>query len=195
MSPGRQRLLAATLLPPGREWYVSTLATYLSVTPSTLQRDLTRLSASGILLRRREGNRVYFKADPECPILPELRQMLVKTVGLVDQMREALAPFSSSIRCAFVHGSVARAEEASESDVDVVAIGGVRLLELALPLRSLREQLSREVNVTVYKPEEFAKKAKSGHHFIHELMVRKKLFLVGSDDDLGKIVGGETRRR
>lgn len=187
--PGRQRILAATLLPPEREWYVGALASHLDVTPSTLQLDLGRLAESGVLLRRRDGNRVYYRADPACPILPELRTLLAKTAGLADVLRDALAPFSSTIRCAFVHGSVARAAEGSESDVDLIVIGGVELADIALPLRAARERLGREVNTSVYSVEELAGKAGGGHHFVTKVLAREKIFVVGSQDELDDVVG------
>ncbi len=187
----RRRILALTVLQPARDWYVSDLAGHLNVTPSSLQRDLARLTAGGVLLRRRDGNRVYYKVDSRCPVLPELRGILLKTTGLVDVLRDLLTPYSASIRCAFVHGSVSRSEEGSVSDVDLIVIGSVGLADLALPLRAAREELSREVNPSVYPPEEVATKARSGHHFITKVMAREKLFVVGSQHELDEVVGGK----
>lgn len=189
--PLRQHILAATLLQPDREWYVTDLAARLGRPPSSLQRDLARLTDTGILLRRREGNRVYVRGNPESPLYPELRQILVKTIGLVDVLIQALAPFAAAIRCAFVHVSVARAAEGADSDVDLIVIGEVGLAELSVALRSARQRLAREVNASVYTPAAFAKKAKSGHHFITKVLAREKLFLVGSPNELDEIAGRE----
>ncbi len=89
----KQRLLAATVLHPEREWYLLELARHLGVTPSSIQRDLAAFVHAGVLKRRADGNRVYFRADMDCPIFTELRSVLLKTVGLVEVLREALAPF------------------------------------------------------------------------------------------------------
>jgi hypothetical protein len=35
---------------------------------------------------------VYFQANPECPFLPELQGLLVKTTGMVEVLWETLAP-------------------------------------------------------------------------------------------------------
>jgi len=51
------------------------------VRPSTLQRALTELVRAGFLIRTKSGNRVYYHADPECPILPEIRGIMSKCVG------------------------------------------------------------------------------------------------------------------
>ena len=45
----RQGVLAATLTQPEKWWYLSELADRLGTTPSSLQRELSALVASGIL--------------------------------------------------------------------------------------------------------------------------------------------------
>ena len=64
----RQGVLAATLGQPDKWWYLSELAGRLGTSPSSLQRELSSLVASGILMHRREGTRAYFKAEtsPRC---------------------------------------------------------------------------------------------------------------------------------
>src|SRR5215813_13177005 len=119
----RQAILVATVLHPDRWWYLSDLAKHLGVRPSSLQRELATLVEAGILQRREDGNRVYFQANPDCPFLSELQGLLVKTAGIVDVLRETLAPFAKRIDWAFIYGSVARAEELASSDVDLMIIG------------------------------------------------------------------------
>ena len=83
-----QGLLAATVLQPERSWYLSDLAKHLGRRPSSLQAPLASLAAAGILRRRKDGNRVYYQADPQCPFLRELQGIIAKTVGLADVLRE-----------------------------------------------------------------------------------------------------------
>ena len=104
----RRKILAATVMCPDRWWYQSDLAKHIGVPPSSLQRELAALVDAGILRRRRDGNRIYFQPDPECPILAELQAIMTKTVGLVDVLGESLKPFADRIDVAFVHGSVRR---------------------------------------------------------------------------------------
>jgi DNA-binding transcriptional ArsR family regulator len=78
----RQGVLAATLMQPDRWWYLSDLAADLGRRPSSLQRELPRLVAAGILESRDEGNRVYYRANAGCPFFPELKGLFVKTAGV-----------------------------------------------------------------------------------------------------------------
>ena len=122
VSRTKQQVLSATLSQPERRWYLLELARHLGVRPSSLQRELKLLAAAGILKRDQNGNRVYFQADAACPIFAELAQILAKTVGIVDVLREILEPLRDRITVAFVYGSVAASSERSTSDIDFMVI-------------------------------------------------------------------------
>ena len=185
----RQAVLAATVLHPDKWWYLSDLARHLGLTPSSLQRELKALVEVGILNRRTEGRQVYFKPNPDCPILPELKGIMTKTAVLTDVLRFALQSVSDSIQCAFVFGSVARAEEFSASDVDLFILGTVSLADLSLALKGIQEKLGSTVNPAVYTPLEFADKISAGHHFLLTVLHDEKLFIIGDEDDLATASG------
>ncbi len=185
----RQGVLAATLTQPGKWWYLSELAQFLHTTPSSLQRELKALTASGILEQRREGTRTYFKAESRSPLFPELRGLLEKTAGLLPALQQALHPFRGRIACAFVYGSVARRQESALSDVDLMVIGTVGLAELAPALRKVEARLGREVSVTNYSLDELRAKAAAKDHFLSAALKGRKRFVRGSQRDLEAIVG------
>lgn len=188
-----QDVLAATVLRPNRDWYLSDLASHLGLRPSSLQRTLQKLVRAGILTRRQDGNRVYYRADPACPILAELSGILTKTVGIAEPLRQALMPLSTLISFAFIHGSVAEGRERSESDIDIVIVGEAPGADVAFALRPLQERLGREINVTRYSLREFPRKVASRHHFLSSVLRRPKIFLIGGEHELDKIVGREAR--
>lgn len=166
---------------------LSDLAKHLGVRPSSLQRELAALVDVGILNRRQDGNRVCLQPNSECPFLPELQGLLVKTVGVVDVLREALKSFTKRIDSAFVYGSMARATEIASSDVDLMIIGQVGLADLSPALRRSEERLSRPVNPTLYTREEFATKLQAGHHFLKAVLDGEKLFILGDPHELAAI--------
>jgi len=188
----RQKVLACTHIESERWWYLHEMARALGVRPSSIQREVAALVAGGILLRRQDGNRVYLKADPDCPIFLEIRELLVKTVGLVDVLKNALEPLRSSIHAAFVYGSMASSEERSTSDVDLMIVGSARLAEIAVALRGVESRLGRRVNPTVYTLAEFTKKLKAGAHFLKNVRAGKKLFIIGNEDELANTLGERT---
>jgi predicted nucleotidyltransferase len=189
----RQGILAATVMQPDRWWFLSDLARHLGVTPSSLQRELKSLVNAEILTRRQEGKQVYFQPNPECPFLAELQGLMAKTAGLTDILKEALEPLAEAIDCAFIFGSLARSEEHSASDVDLMIIGRIGLAMLSPVLRDAEERLNRPVNPTVYLREEFADKIKARHHFLSAVLKGKKLFIIGNKDDLAAASGKRPR--
>lgn len=186
--PGiRRRLLTATLTRPDKWWYLSELAHFLHTRPSSLQRELTALVQSGILQQRRDGRRVYYRAESRSPIFRDLRSIFEKTVGLVPTLQTVLRPFHDRIACAFIYGSVARREERATSDIDLMIIGQVGLAELSPALRKAEKGLGREVNVTNYSADEFSKKVAEGHHFLTTVLKGNFEFVKGEKRDLDAI--------
>jgi len=180
----RQAILAATLLHPDRWWYLSDLARHLEVRPSSLQRELATLIDAEILRQRRDGNRIYFQPNPDCPFLVELQGLMAKTAGLVDVLREVLEPFTNRIDWAFVYGSMARSEELAASDVDLMIIGRVGLADITPALRQAERRLNRPVNPTVCSREEFATQLAARRAFLHAVLDGAKLFIFGDPHEL-----------
>jgi uncharacterized protein len=192
VSRTKQQVLAATLLQPQRRWYLLELARHLGVRPSSLQRELKLLTGAGILNRYQNGNRVYFQADPDCPIFPELAQILAKTIGIVNVLKETLEPLRDRITVAFVYGSVADSSERSSSDIDLMVIGGIRLSDIAPVLRNAEQKLARAVNPTVYNPDEFTRRIARENHFLTSVLRGEPLFVIGDQNDLAKLTSGAT---
>jgi len=180
----RKRILAALLMHPERAWFASDLARHLRAPKTSLQRELANLQEAGILLRRVEGKHVYYQADRTCPFFADLRGLMLKTAGLVDVVREVLRPVQDRIAFAFVYGSIAQEAEASASDLDLMVVGEVGLADLSLPLRYASQTLAREVNPTVYSVTEFARKAAVGQGFVHAVLGKRRLFVLGTEHDL-----------
>lgn len=184
----RQGILAAVLLQPERAWYPSELAQRMGVPPSSLQRELRDLTGAGILKTHRQGRMRFYQANADSPFFADLRGLLLKTVGLVDVLADALEPLSSKIALAFVYGSVASGNDRSDSDIDLLVIGGVSPMELALPLRRARESLGREINPTVYTSAEFSRK-RAKDHFLTQVLNKPTLHVMGDRNELGKPAG------
>jgi predicted nucleotidyltransferase len=184
----REGVLAATHTQPEKWWFLSELAGFLGTTPSSLQRELSALVDTGILERRREGTRVYFRAQKRSPIYRELRGIIEKTAGIIPIVRTILAPLGRKIHCAFVYGSVARAEEHATSDIDLMVIGQVGLSELTPGLRKAERALGRDLNATTYSVEEFRGQVEKNDHFLSTVLQRPKQFVKGTERELDAII-------
>lgn len=185
----KQRVLSATLLHPERSWYLHELARHLRIPASSVQHELRLFASAGILTRKVDGNRVYYQADRGSPIFRALSEVLRKTSGLADVVRDALKPLGGKLDVAFIYGSVAAGEEKASSDVDLMIIGRAPLSEMAGLLRGAEDEAGRSINPTVYTTQEFLKKTKGGHHFLTSVLEKELLFVYGTADDLVKLTG------
>jgi len=192
--------LLAMLYGHADEWfYVRQLARAVGTGHGALQRELKRLTDIGLIVRKAQGNQVLYQANSESPIFPEIRSLMVKTVGIHDAIRAALAPLAMQIEIAFVFGSVARQQERADSDVDLMVLGNISFSDVVSALGGAQKTLGREINPTVYPVLEFRSKLAAGNHFLQSVMKEKKVFVLGSEHELrnlaAKQLAGSTHHK
>lgn len=174
------RLLFAV---PDRELHLRDIARSSGLALRSLQTELSKLAGADLLVSRRDGNRLYFRANANHPIFPELRGLALKTTGLTERLQSALEGLPG-IELAFVFGSIADGSENAKSDVDLFVVGSVGLRKLSPRLRPLSETLGREINPYVISAESFAQKAKAKDTFIGKVLESPKLWIQGGADEL-----------
>lgn len=179
---------------PERAFYLREIARSAGTTPSSLQRELAGLTAAGLVVREARGHQVYFRANPASPLYEELRGIVVKSFGVADVLRAALAPLARQVRAAFIYGSLARGEARAESDVDVMVVGEPAFAEVVKRLRPVEARLRRSVNPTVYPAVEFSKKAAGGDGFVAEVLQQPKIFLIGGEPELRDLAEGRAHQ-
>lgn len=184
----RQRVLGLLLLHPETTYHVREIARLTGTAAGTLHKELAKLADAGLLSREKVGNQVRYGANLACPIYQELASILRKTSGLADVLAEALAPLAQQLELAFVFGSMARGEAQPGSDVDIMLVGSLSFADAVRVLHPLQQTLRREINPVVYGVEEFQRKA-AEDAFLKQTLAQPKLFLIGNDDDLGKLAG------
>lgn len=185
----RQKVLARLLLHPEQRYHVREIARLTGTSAGTLHRELTRLAQAGVLTREEIGNQVRYGANLQCAIYPELAGILRKTAGLADVLTEALSVFSERLTLALVFGSIARGEEEPGSDVDILLVGEIGFVEAVRALHQAQSSIGREINPVLLSSAEFQNKLNGGDVFLAEILGGKKIFLMGSEHEFGKLVG------
>jgi len=193
-SRARVEILKLLVLNPGDRRYLREVASLTRQPVRAAQRELARLESAGILTATTEGNRKYYQANRESPVFPEMKALLVKTVGLGDLFRRHLREKGSSIQLAFLFGSYARGTENPGSDIDLMVVGGITSRELARLLAPARETSGREVNTVCMTPAELRAKARQGNPFLVEIQRGPKIFLIGGEHELGRLVSSGKAR-
>lgn len=103
-------------------------------------------------------------------------------------LSDALAPFSSEIRIAFVFGSVARLGQVRDSDVDLMIVGDVRLKDLAEALHAAENTLGRTINPVLFSADKFRQQYREGNPLLFDVVRKDKIFIKGNRDELTGLV-------
>lgn len=153
----------------------------------TVQQELRKLVRLGLIVARKDGNRVCYSANREHPLYVDIHRMVLKTSGLAHVLRAALT--GAGVELAFVFGSMARGDAGASSDVDLLVVGGLGLRKLTERLSGVADQLGREVNPHIMNAETLRKRIRAKEHLVTRIMHEQKLFVVGSADELAAMVG------
>jgi predicted nucleotidyltransferase len=165
------------------ELHLRELERYTGCAVGTVQTEMKKLTRLDLVIKRRDGNRLYYRANREHPLYPEIRGMVVKTIGVVDVLREALEK-CPEIVIAFVFGSVAAKQEKASSDIDLMVIGSVGLRKVTGILTEKAAMVNREINPHVIEVAEFARRRAEKEHFVMQVLNLPKLFIIGSENEL-----------
>ncbi len=173
----RNRLLSYYFTNPKAIHYLRELAGLLEADPANLSRELARLERAGLFLGEHRGRQKYFRLSPAHPLYAELRSIVLKTVGAVEQLRKALAGIRG-IQESYLYGSFARDQQDAASDIDVLIVGRPDASQLELAIRALERRLGREINYTLFGPEEFRSRLAGRDAFLEKVWQDKKICLV-----------------
>ncbi len=182
---GRQRVLAVLFGNPDRSFYANEVIALAQSGTGSVQRELAALSEAGLLNVTRQGNQKHYQANTAAPVFAELRGLVMKTSGLADVLRAALAPLAPQMVAAFVYGSVAKQSDTAQSDIDVMVVSaGLSYADVFGALEGATVSLGRKVNPTLYTPTELAKRITQDNAFVTRVLQQPKIWLIGNEEQL-----------
>ena len=181
----QQRVLGVVFGDPGRSFYANEIIALARSGTGAVQRELAKLAAVGLVTVRRQGNQKHYQANAASPVFEELRGLVLKTFGLADIVRTALSPLAPRIRAAFVYGSVAKAQDTSNSDIDLMIVSDTLSYgDVFSALEKASIDLGRTVSPTVYTSREFDRRIQEGKAFVTRVMKQPKFWLIGDEHGL-----------
>jgi uncharacterized protein len=182
-SAARARLLAYFVVHPDRREHGRALERHTGLGKRSLQEELGRLQAMGLIRREADGRRIVFvrdSANAQWRAIDSLVGAYAPALVLRDVLQDV-----PGIEAAFIFGSTARGDARPDSDIDLLiygdsipagAVGGA-LLDAAVIL-------DRPVDAKRYDRERFLRDARPDASFLPRALAGPKLWLIGSDDAL-----------
>jgi len=191
-SKTRVEILKLFLFNANNSFYQRQISSLVKQSIRGVQREVDKLNRIGIIEKSTQGNRIYYKLNKKCPIVQDLKNIFFKSVGVAEVLRENFK--EKKIKFAFIYGSYAKGEESLLSDIDLMVIGDISLKELSNILSKPKKELMREINYVVFSLDEFINKAIQEDHFINSVLKDKKIFIIGSKNELkGLIKSGQAK--
>ncbi len=176
-------MLAVLFGAPDRSFYTNELIGLAQSGAGAVQRELADLAAAGLLTVRKQGNQKHFQANAASPVFAELRGLVLKTLGLADVLRAALAPLAPQIERAFVFGSIARHQDTAASDVDLLVVSdSLSYGELFGALEDAGRALGRTINPALYTATDFRARQQGDNAFIRRVMQQPTIWLMGPQE-------------
>ena len=184
-SKTQQRVLGLLFSNPDKSFYLNEIVRSAEIGIGTVQRELEKLTRSGLLTVKKIGNQKHYQANHEAPIFSELRGIVLKTFGVADLLRLALSGLAEQIKVAFVYGSLAKGSDSAASDIDVMIIAeDLSYSQVFTVFSEAEATLGRSLSPTLYTPSEIQNKLRDDNHFLQRILEQPKIFLIGSPNDL-----------
>jgi len=192
----RRAILFLFFSRPDESFYMRQILKIVNAGSGVVQREIEKLTSSGILTREKRGNQVHLSANKDCPIYDELQGLVVKTFGVADQLKASLESIRENIKLAFIYNNFANDNRHHISDVEMTVVGKVSFVDIASAVLPAQEKLRREVIPTVYSTKEYMEKFYDKRHLFIDANEhgREKIYLIGTDEELLLQVGKKGKK-
>jgi len=185
----QQKVLGLLYGQPEQSFYLNQITDLSKIGRGTIKRELERMEAAGIVLKKKIGNQNHYQANPECPIYHELSGIVRKTFGVADVIKSALESILNKVTLAFIFGSIAKAEDTAKSDVDLLIVSSeLAYAEIMELLLEAEHSLGRPVNPTLYSPGELEARIRQDNAFVSRVLEQPKIW-IKEDEDVYRTLG------
>lgn len=181
----QQRVLALIFSHPESSFYTSEIVRKVRSGVGAVERELSKLTSSGLVSVERIGNQKHYRANRAAPIFEDLRGLVEKTVGLAEPIKKSFAPYADTIKGAFVYGSVAKGTDTADSDIDLIVIGDdLNYSDLYTAAQKVESTLRRKVHLLILSLEDWVRKTSDSGSVFGKICHSPKIFIIGSEKDL-----------
>ena len=153
-SKTRIKLLTRFFFNPKTRAYLRELAKDFNVSTNSVREELNQLSKTNLLKSERNGRQVYYTANQEHPLFPELKSMVSKVMG-IDQVIDGIANRLGDLDLAFVIDDYAEGKDSGI--IDLLLVGDVDHYHLNDLSRKTERYIKRKIRSLVLSRDEFEK--------------------------------------
>jgi DNA-binding transcriptional ArsR family regulator len=170
-SKTRVKLLMRFFLNPQTRSYLRELAKEFDVSTNAVREELNQLTNTHLLKAEKNGRQVYYSANSEHALFPELRSMVSKVMG-VDQVIDGVLTRLGDLKYAYLIDDYAQGKDSGV--IDLLLVGNLNHHHLYDLITKTEKYINRKIRSLLLSEDEF-------NHFSRKLNSKPHL-LVWSPD-------------
>lgn len=137
---------------PGTKAYLRELSKDLNVSTNAVREELNQLTKTKLLRSEKNGRNVYYAANDQHPLFPELKSMVSKVMGL-DQVVESILTRLGDLEKAYIIDDYAEGKDTGI--IDLLLVGNIDQYHLNDLSRKTERYIKRKIRPLVLTKEEF----------------------------------------
>jgi predicted DNA-binding transcriptional regulator len=151
-SKTRIKLLIRFFFNPNTRSYLRELAKEFDVSTNSVREELNQLTKTNLLKSEKNGRHVFYAANQEHPLFPELRSMVSKVIG-IDQVIDGVASRLGDLELAYLIDDYAEGKDTGI--IDLLLVGNIDQYHLNDLSRKTERYIKRKIRSLVLNQEEF----------------------------------------
>lgn len=151
-SKTRVKLLMRFFYNPKTRSYLRALAKELNVSTNAVREELNQLKKTDLLKSEKNGRQVYYTANTEHALFPELKSMVSKEMG-IDQVIDSIIQRLGNLEKAYIIDDYAEGKDTGI--IDILLIGKINAYHLNDLSRKTERYIKRKIRSLVLTREEF----------------------------------------
>ncbi len=151
-SKTRIKLLIRFFFNPEARSYLRELAKEFNISSNAVREELNQLKKTNLLVSEKSGRNIYYKANREHPLFPELKSMVSKTIGM-DRVIDGIITRLGKLEAAYLIDDYAEGKDTGI--IDLVLVGEIDRYHLDDLSRKTERYISRKIRAMVMTRQEF----------------------------------------
>ena len=163
-----------------KETYLREIAKKLKLSSSAVKRELDNLLDLGLI--NKQKNKITLNESNL--LIEDLEKIFLKTDSISYPIKEVLK--DKNVQFVLIFGSFAKGKYDTESDVDLLVVGGIKQQKVFSLLRPIEELISREINPVVWTLKDLKENRKKS--FVRDIVSKDKIMIIGDENEFRRIV-------
>ena len=151
-SKTRIKLIVRLFFNPEARAYLRELAGEFDLSSNAVREELNQLKKTNLLISEKSGRNIYYKANSDHPLFPELKSMVSKTLGM-DRVIDSLVNRLGQLDAAYLIDDYAEGKDSGI--IDLLLVGDIDRYHLDDLSRKTEKYINRKIRTMVLTGQEF----------------------------------------